>query len=49
MSLLLWIILGDYGSGKTLYLVLKGFGANCDVWGNFDLDVKNYSKIERQV
>ena len=43
---MLWIILGDYGSGKTLFLVLQGFSSKRDVWGNFYLDLDRYTQIE---
>lgn len=43
---MLWIILGDYGSGKTLKLVLEAFSSDCEVLGNFELDLDNYTLIE---
>ena len=40
-----YLILGDYRSGKTLRLVLEGYDDKREVWGNFDLDIKDYRKI----
>ena len=42
---MLWIILGDYGSGKTIRLVLEGVSSDRDVYGNFTLDIDNYTRI----
>ena len=42
---MLWVILGDYGSGKTIRLVLEGVSSKREVWGNFKLDIDNYTRI----
>ena len=47
LSGMLWIILGDYGSGKTLYMVLEAVSSKKDVLGNFTIKgLKNYQKID---
>lgn len=43
---MLWGIVGNYGDGKSLYMVLEGFSSDRDIIGNFTLRLDNYSKIK---
>ena len=42
----LYALLGEFGSGKSLYLVLEGCSSERDILGNFTLRLDNYTKIE---
>lgn len=43
---MLWLLLGGYGGGKTLKLVLEAFSEPRDVYGNFSIrKLDNYTKI----
>ena len=43
---MLYAILGEFGSGKTLYEVLMACSSKRDVLGNFTLRLDNYTKID---
>lgn len=43
---MLWLLLGDYGGGKTLRLVLEAYSEPRDCYGNFTISgLDNYTKI----
>lgn len=39
-------IIGDFGSGKTLFLVLVGVSSNREIWSNFRLHLENYYQLD---
>ena len=43
---MLWLILGDYGAGKTIFLILNGVSAERKVLGNLTFNWNNYERID---
>lgn len=43
---MLWLILGDYGSGKTLFMTRQGVISEREVLGNYTINIDNYQKID---
>lgn len=39
-------VVGDFGTGKTLYLSMAGVSSKYDILGNFTLLLDNYTKID---